>query len=261
MMLELFMPALLAGFGVSLATGPVGCFVVWRRMAYFGDTLAHGALMGVALSLLLQLPTTLGIMAICTVTALSLILLQKRFLFSTDTLLGILSHTVLALGMITISLTNTQVNLLNFLFGDILSVLPGDLYWIFGVAAITHIVLRWQWSGLINTTLNEALAQVEGIKTDRLNILLMILMATVTTIGIKVVGVLLTTALFIIPPAAARQFSESPEQMVCYSTLIAMISTFFGLLGSMMLDAPVGPMIVISATTLFLLSHLPKIFR
>lgn len=256
MIIELFLPALIAGLGVALSMGPVGCFVVWRRMAYFGDTLAHGALIGVAFALIIEVPSTLGIIIICLTLALLLLALQKQFLLPTDTLLGILSHTALAIGIITINLTGIQVNLMSFLFGDILAVQQNDLYWIFGMGSVTLLLLRWQWSALITTSLNEELAKVEGVKTDWINFLLMVIMAIVTAVGIKIVGVLLTTALLVIPAATARQMSKSPEQMAVTSALIAASSVIIGLAGSVLIDVPVGPMIVVASSFLFLVSRL-----
>lgn len=255
MIIDLIFLPLLAGTIIALTMGPVGCFVVWRKMAYFGDTLAHGALIGVAISILFFIPITIGIIITCLTLSALLLKLQKNKVISTDSLLGILSHTVLAAGIITISSINTSVNLMAFLFGDILSVQIGDILSIFLICAAALILLYRSWSSLILTSLNAELAQVEGVNTTKLNIILLTIMAFVTAIGIKIVGALLTTALLVIPASAARFVSNSPSQMAITSAFFAVLSVFMGIAGSFFWDLPVGPLIVLSASAIFIFSN------
>jgi zinc transport system permease protein len=131
--------AILAGVGVALVAGPLGCFIVWRRMAYFGDTLSHSALLGVALALLFEVNITLAVFAVSACVAIALLLLQKRAAVSADALLGLLSHSALAIGLVVLAfMTWVRVDLMGFLFGDILAVSKSDIavIWLGGLAVL-----------------------------------------------------------------------------------------------------------------------------
>ena len=249
--------ALLAGLAVALITGPLGTFVVWRRMAYFGDTLAHSALLGVSLGVILHLPMNLAIALVCVLLALGLILLQGQRQLATDTLLGILSHSSLALGLVAISLAGSvRVDLMAYLFGDILAVAWSELAWIAGVSVGALLALLWLWRPLLATTVHEELARVEGVNTARTRLLFVLLLALVIAAAIKVVGILLITALLIIPAATARRFSRTPEQMALLAALLGTIAVAAGLYGSLQWDLPAGPAIALGAAILFFLSPL-----
>ena len=130
---DFFARALAGGIGVAIATGPLGCFMVWRRMAYFGDSVAHSALLGVVLGVGLGIEPNAGILIMCIALALLLLLLQQQRRLATDTLLGIMAHGALALGLVGISFLETvRVDLMSYLFGDILAVSGRDLIWIYG---------------------------------------------------------------------------------------------------------------------------------
>jgi zinc transport system permease protein len=246
--------ALLAGAGVALVAGPLGSFVVWRRMAYFGDTLAHSALLGVALGILLQIHPLLAVIVSSLVLAVILVALQTQKLLGDDTLLGILSHTTLALGLVCAGLlADTRIDLWGLLFGDLLTTSATDLLIIYAVAILVLIVLWRCWRALIFATLDETLAQVEGVPVVRLRLLLMGLIALVVALAMKVVGVLLITSLLIIPAATSRRFSRSPEVMAVGASLLGVIAVAGGLGISYFLDAPAGPSIVLAASTCFAL--------
>ncbi|HRZ06930.1 MAG TPA: metal ABC transporter permease, partial [Candidatus Competibacteraceae bacterium] len=156
--------ALSGGLGVALAAGPLGAFIVWRRMAYFGDTLAHSGLLGVALGIVLQVNPQLGVAAACLLIAIILVLLQRQRALAVDTLLGILAHTSLSLGLVTLAFLETvRIDLTGYLFGDILAISPDDLYWIWGGAGLALAALGWLWRPLLAATVHEELAQVEGV--------------------------------------------------------------------------------------------------
>ncbi|WP_305856946.1 zinc ABC transporter permease subunit ZnuB [Balneatrix alpica] len=249
--------ALLGGLGVALVAGPLGSFVVWRRMAYFGDTLAHSALLGVALGLLLEVNLTLSVIAGCIVLALLLVSLQQKRWIATDTLLGILAHTSLSLGLVAVSLLdNVRVDLMAYLFGDLLAVLPADLYWIYAGGALVLACLAWLWTPLLAITVNEELAQVEGVPVAAVRLALMLLVAIVIAVAMKIVGVLLITSLMIIPAACARRFAHTPEQMAVLASLIGCLAVCLGLALSWYQDTPAGPSVVVSAFSLFLLATL-----
>ncbi|MGI9364165.1 MAG: metal ABC transporter permease [Rhizobiaceae bacterium] len=255
---DFFTRALIAGAGVALVAGPLGCFIVWRRLAYFGDTLSHAALLGVALAFLFEVNITLAVFVVCVFVSLALLLLQKRATLSADALLGLLAHSSLAIGLVALAfMTWVRVDLMGFLFGDILAVTPFDIAVIWAGGACVLVVLLMIWRSLFAATVNMELAQAEGMKPERANIIFMLLMAAVIAISMKIVGVLLITALLIIPAAAARRIAVGPEQMAILSGLIGVVAVFGGLFGSLEWDTPAGPSIVVAAMVLFVVSVLP----
>ncbi len=242
----------LAGFAVAMAGGPLGCLIVWRRMAYFGDALAHGALLGVVLGLAAGIDPQLGTGALALAMALLLILARRRRRLASDTLLGILSHGALAAGLVGASLMAAfNADLLAYLFGDILAVGRADLYWILGAGALALGALGLAWRPLVAGTVHEELAIAEGLKVDRANLLLMLAMAAFVAVAMKAVGVLLTTAMLILPAAAARRFARSPEEMAGFASLAGVLSVILGLAGAVAFDIPAGPSIVLAALVLF----------
>ncbi|MFC6633935.1 iron chelate uptake ABC transporter family permease subunit [Microbulbifer taiwanensis] len=247
--------ALAAGILVALVSGPLGCFAVWRRMAYFGDTLAHSALLGVTLGFVLHIMPTLAVGATCCVLALLLVYLQRRQKLSVDTLLGILSHSMLALGIVTVSLFKIKVDLLSLLLGDLLAVGSRDLLLMSAAAALIAALLYFLWEKLLAFTLHEELAAVEGVPVERVRLALMLMLALLIAIAMKVVGVLLITALLIIPAASARRLSRTPEQMAAFASAIGCVAVVLGLLASILWDTPAGPSIVLAAGLLFLTIH------
>lgn len=249
---EFLLRALLAGLGVALVAGPLGAFVVWRRMAYFGDTLAHSALLGVALAYLLSIDLNLGVLITCVAVALILLALQRQQRLASDTLLGILAHTALSLGLVTLAFLETlRVDLMGFLFGDILAVGWRDvaLIWAGGLVVLGALALLWR--PLLAITVHEELAQVEGVPVVRVRLALTLLLAVVVALAMKVVGILLITSLLIIPAAAARRFSRTPEAMAALAALAGCLAVAGGLAGSLRLDTPAGPSVVVAAALLF----------
>ncbi|HEX9489875.1 MAG TPA: zinc ABC transporter permease subunit ZnuB [Stellaceae bacterium] len=247
--------AVLAGLGVAAVAGPLGSFVVWRRMAYFGDTLAHSALLGVALGILLGVNLNLAVVALCIALALLLVALQHQRRLPGDTLLGIMSHSALSLGLIAFAFLQTvRVDLMAYLFGDILAVTPADLAWIYGGGAMTLVALVALWRPLLAITVHEELAQVEGVNVPATRLAFMLLVALVIAVAMKVVGILLITSLLILPAAAARRFSRTPEAMAALAAVSGAIAVFGGVAASLRWDLPTGPAIVLSGSLLFALS-------
>jgi len=256
---DFLLTALLAGVAVALVAGPLGAFAVWRRMAYFGDTLAHSALLGITFGLLIGINLNLAVAIGCLLLALILVAMQNNRFLATDTLLGILSHSTLALGLICVSLfSDTRIDLLAYLFGDILSVNSLDLATIWLTSCFVIGVLIWLWRPLLAITVHEELAQVEGIPVNKVRTALMLLMALVIAIAMKVVGVLLITALLIIPAAASRRLTHSPEAMAMVASLLGAIAVGLGLYASYLWDSPAGPSIVLAAAALFALTLTKK---
>lgn len=235
-----------------MVAGPLGAFVVWRRLAYFGDTLAHSALLGAALGVMLEIHPLLAVAATSLALAGALVALQTQPQLASDTLLGILSHGTLALGLVCAGLVaDTRIDLWGLLFGDLLTATRTDLMAIYAVAIAVLLMLWVFWRPLVFATLDETLAQVEGVPTARLRLLLMGLIALVVALAMKVVGVLLITALLIIPAATSRRFSRSPEAMAVGAALLGMIAVIGGLSFSYWVDTPAGPSIVLTASLMF----------
>lgn len=255
---DFFVRAMVAGIGVALTAGPLGCFVVWRRMAYFGDTMAHSALLGVALSLLLQLNLIVSVFLVASAVSLLLIFLQRRQALSADALLGILSHSALAIGLVIVAFMSwVRIDLVSFLFGDILAVTRSDIALIWGGGLVVIVSMVFLWRSLLASTVNTELAEAEGLKPERAKLIFTLLMALVIAIAMKVVGIMLITSLLIIPAATARRFSATPEVMAVVASLIGAVAVVGGLFGSLTYDTPSGPSIVVAAVILFVISLLP----
>ncbi|MCR3755738.1 MAG: Zn(2(+)) ABC transporter membrane subunit [Sodalis sp. Psp] len=254
-MIELLLPGWLAGVLLALVAGPLGSFVVWRKMSYFGDTLAHTSLLGVAFGLLLDINPLCAVIAVMLALTLALVWLERFPQLAIDTLLGIMAHSTLSLGLVVISLMQgIRVNLIAYLFGDLLAVTLQDVVLV-GVGVIMILALMiWQWSALLSVSISPELAHVDGIILPRIKMLLMLVTALTIGLAMKFVGTLIITSLLIIPPAAARRFARSPEQMAVYATQTGALAVTGGLEFSAVYDTPAGPSVVLCASVLFLLS-------
>ncbi|WP_428943282.1 zinc ABC transporter permease subunit ZnuB [Pantoea sp. FN060301] len=258
-MIELLFPGWLAGFLLALAAGPLGSFVVWRRMSYFGDTLAHASLLGVAFGLLLNINPFYAVIAVTLILSLALVWLERRPHLAIDTLLGIFAHSALSLGLVVVSLmANVRVDLMAYLFGDLLSVTPDDLYTIGIGVIIVLTVLAVNWRSLLSMTISPELAQVDGVNIQRTKLVLMLVTALTIGVAMKFVGALIITSLLIIPAATARRFARSPEQMAGIAVLIGIMAVTAGLTFSAWYDTPAGPSVVLGAAVMFMLSMVKK---
>lgn len=253
---DFLMRALLAGVGVALIAGPIGCFVVWRRMAYFGDASAHAALLGVAIALATELPILAGVLVITmSMAAGTAALASGRY--AMDTVLGVAAHAALAAGLVALSLIEgVRIDLMAYLFGDVLAVSTADLAMIWGGALIVGLILWRFWRALLNATLNEELAFAEGLQPQQYRLLLNLLLAFLIAIAMKIVGVLLITAMLIIPAAAARPLARTPEGMAGLAAVLGVLAVFIGLRGSITFDTPTGPSIALAAALAFLVINL-----
>ena len=254
---DFFIRALLAGIGVALVTGPLGCFVVWRRLSYFGDTLSHSALLGVTLAYSLEFNIALSVFIISALIALILINLQKRTNLPGDALLGLLAHSSLAVGLVVIGfLSFIRFDIMGLLFGDILAVNVNDIITIWIGGAIILLVLKLIWKSLFASTVNYELAEAEGLDPDKAKAIFTILMAAIIAISIKMVGLLLITGMLIIPAAMARNMSNSPKQMILFSVIGGLLSVVIGLFTSLEFNTASGPSIIAASLFLFILSLL-----
>ena len=252
---DFFARALIAGIGIAVVTGPLGCLVIWRRLSYFGDTLAHSALLGVTLAYAFSFNISLSVFIISGTVALLLISLQKRTKLAGDSLLGLLAHSSLAIGLVLIGfLSSIRFDLMGLLFGDILAVTTQDILIIWFGGLIILGILFYIWKSIFAATVNYDLAAAEGMKPDLSNFIFTILLAGVIAISIKMIGALLITGLLLIPAATARSLSNNPFQMVILSILVGITSVITGLFGSLELNTASGPSIVVAALVLFILS-------
>jgi zinc transport system permease protein len=249
---EVTLRALLGALLLAGMLGPLGSFVVWRHMAYLGDTIAHAALLGVAFSLIFTaVPMMLAIFLVAIGVAYALYKRAGDARFHTDTLLGILAHGTLALGVLLVALSRTRVDMNAYLFGDILFLSWHDIGLLAALATVVGVLLRFGWRALLMVTIHPAMAHVEGINARRTHLLLLLLLAAVIAVAIKLVGVLLITALLIMPAASARYLARSPAQMALFASVIGMLCSASGLFAALAVDAPAGPTMVVMAAFAF----------
>ena len=254
---DFFIRALIAGIGVAIVTGPLGCFVIWRRLSYFGDTLAHSSLLGVTIAFTLEFNIAFSVFIISSIIALILIQLQKKTNLPGDALLGLLAHSSLAVGLVVVGfLTFIRFDIMGLLFGDILAVTINDLITIWIGGALILLVLKLIWKPLFASTVNYELAEAEGLNPDRAKAIFTILMAGIIAISIKMVGLLLITGMLIIPAAMARNLSDNPQKMVLFSIIGGVLSVIIGLFSSLEFNTPSGPSIITASLVLFILSLL-----
>ena len=250
--------AFAAGIGLAFITGPLGCFIVWRRLSYFGDTIAHSALLGVVIAYALDFNLIIAVFVVSCLLALSLLFLQRRTNLPDDALLGLLAHSVLAIGLVLLGILSfIRIDLMGLLFGDILSVNVTDLLFVWIGGSIVLIVLILIWRPLFAGTVNLELAKAEGLNPDLANAIFTLLIASVIAISIKIVGILLITGLLIIPASASRNLSSTPIQMAIISSIIGVASVVLGIQTSMIWNTPTGPTILTITLGVFILTLLP----
>lgn len=250
---DFFSRAIIAGVGFAIIAGPLGCFVVWQRLAYFGDTMAHSALLGVALALAFEINILIGVFVVCLLIALLVGRIGEHSKLSGDSTLGVLSHAGLSIGLVLVSLMYwVRVDVLHFLFGNILAVDWNEILMIYGGGAVILFVIIRKWSNLICLTVNEQIATAENMQPVRTRFLMMVLLAAIVAFAMKIVGIILTVSLLILPAAAARQFAKTPEQMAVLASVFGVLAVTFGLMLSIEYDTPPGPSIVVNAVGIFI---------
>ena len=249
---DFFIRALIAGIGIALVTGPIGCFIIWRRLSFFGDTLSHSALLGVTIGFFFDINVAFSVFLISSAIALILLKLQKTTKLPGDALLGLLAHSSLAVGLVVISfLSSIRFDIMGLLFGDILAVNEIDLLIIWLGGALILLILKIIWKPLFASTVNNELAEAEGMNPERANAIFTILLAAIIAISIKIVGLLLITGMLIMPAAMSRNISNNPQQMVKLSVVGGLLSVLIGLFSSLQFNSPSGPSIITAALVLF----------
>lgn len=259
---DFLLRALLAGLAIALAAAPLGCFVVWRKMAYFGDATAHSSLLGIALGLTFAVPLMVGVAVVAALVAVIVAFAGSRDGFAADTILGVFSHTALALGLILATIVpDARVDLLDTLLGDILAVTDSDVIVVWCGALAIVAVLAWRWRSLLNATFSSELMIAEGGSQTADKLVLTLSLALFVALSMQLVGVLLITAMLILPAAAARPLARSPESMATIAALIGGVSVAMGLQASWTWDSPAGPSIILATSIIFMLANLVQFFR
>ena len=252
---EFIIKALLAGIGIAIISGPIGSLMMWRRMTYFGDTLAHATLLGVSIATILNINIYYGLIAICLLIAILLTVIADQQKFTNDSTLSILSHVILAMGLISATLsTNTRIDLLGYLYGDILSINNNDLIYIYLIDVIIIGSLVLLWDKLVFITIHKELAVTEGINENKIKWIFILLISLIFVVAIRLVGILLINSLLIIPSSIAKIWAKSPTQMAILGSIFGCITIVLGILASLIWDLPTGPAIVISSALLFLIA-------
>lgn len=245
---DFLLRALAAGMGIAVIAGPYGCLLVWRRMAFFGGALAHGSLLGVAIGLLLGISPTAALILFCIFAAILVALGERQRRLPSDTVLAIVAHTALALGLVVVSfLDAVRIDLMSYLVGDILAVSDFDLIVVGAGVVLALGGLALLWRPALAIIVNEDLARIDGVAVERVNAIMLVLTALVIAVAIKLVGILLVVALMVVPAGAARRVAQSPEQMIVWSAGCGVVAVILGLGASSLWDTQSGPSIVVAA--------------
>ena len=249
--------SVIAGVLMVSTAAPIGCLMVWQRLAFLSDTLGHAAVMGVGLGLLLQLPPMFGVLGVVLLIVVSLSQVTSFNNALSETTLAIISHTGLAAGLILIGLlpANT-VSLEAILFGDLLAVTINDLVMILVTTLVLGGLLLLHWRSFVAVSVSREIAQAEGIEVRKVQLLMFLMIALLVAVMMKVMGVLLIAAMLVIPTSSARMLSSSPERMVLFSALFGFAALSGGIFSSFQFDWQTGPAIVLSATALLLVTLL-----
>lgn len=252
--LPIIAPAWIAGSLLALFSAPLGCLVLWRRMAFFADTLAHGALLGVALATWLSLPADMGVALVSILVVAVLVAIEDTRLPS-DAVLAVLASSLLCLGLLTLTqLTQQQANVLGFLFGNLLDVDWTDLPRLAIMVVAGLSFLMWIWQKQVKLATSSELAFISGIRPTQQKIFFMGLLAGFCSIALQAVGSLLISGLLVLPALIARLLARSPKQMVILAIIIGELAVSVGIWGSVWLDTQTGLSIVLCLALLFFLT-------
>jgi zinc transport system permease protein len=258
MIIELLLPSLLVGLLIALASGCLGCFVIWRKMAFFSDALAHSAILGTGLALIANIDILWGLLGYGAIVAIIMARFDNALHYSGDTLLAIISQISLAIGLLLIPFAPKPINIEALLFGDILAATWSNVGISTAITATILVTLSVFWRQLLDMSINEELAATEGVPVQRLKLILFLLLVGLIAIAVQVVGVLLISALLLIPVASARKFAHTPLQMLLLSPMLGLIAVISGLFIAYQYDTSAGPTVVVAAASLWLLSLLKK---
>jgi ABC-type Mn2+/Zn2+ transport system permease subunit len=232
----------------------LGVFVTARKMSFFSDTIAHGALAGVALGVWLGLADlTAPMILFSLLVAAALIWIQENTELMTDTIMALLLSGSVALGIIILSmLRGSRAQIHTYLFGDILAVGPNDLWFAGGLTAAVFGGLFWRLSDVTLLSAHEEIAYVCGVRVKLLNYLFILLLTVAVALSIRLLGIILVTALIVVPPSVARNISRNLRQQIILSIVAGLVGGVTGIVASYHLDVPCGPTIVLTLIGLFI---------
>lgn len=254
-LLPFFQRALIIGLMLGAVMSVLGVFIVLRKLSFFSDAIAHSALTGIAVGLLLQIDPFLSALVFALLVAAAIAVVRTKSVLSLDTLLGVFFSAAVALGVILVQLTpGYQADLMSFLFGDILTVSGIDVWITLSVAIVSALTLLLAGKSFISIAFNSDLAKVEGTAVNRYELIFLLLLAGVIALAIKLAGVILVSALLIIPAATAYNVSYSLISMFVGSFLVSVTSVSVGMMLSAALNTASGPTIVLTATVFFVVS-------
>ena len=252
---------LLSAIGIGAITGPLGCFILWRRMAYFCESITHSALLGVAIGLMAGLDAHIGILFSCLIFALILVWLDTKKMFSIDSIMGILAHAFLAIGIITFYLLGKEQEHMHDLFlGDFNNIAVHSLYSIYTVVFISGIFFIGYWRKMLLLTIAPDIAKVQGINTLGLNMSFMMISSLIVAVSVELTGMLLLISLIIIPAATARIISASPHKMAIYAIICSIMVTLCGSGIAYYLQLPTGAVIAAFASVIFTIVYFSSWF-
>ncbi len=256
--LPIVAPAWLAGTLLALLSAPLGCLVLWRRMAFFADALAHGTLLGVALALWWQMPTPLGIGLVSVLVVFGLFWLDDERLPS-DAVLAVVAVSLLCAGLLTMTqMTQMQANVLGYLFGNLLEMRWADMPWLVGMVVIGMAGLAVTWHSQVKLATHADLAQIAGVSVARQKLLFMGILAGFCAVALQAVGSLLISGLLVLPALTARLYAHSPKQMLVLALILAQVAVTLGVWGSVWLDIQTGLTIVLTLAVAFFMSFAVK---
>ena len=256
--LQFMQRAIIAGLLMGLTLSLLGVFVVLRRSAFFGDAVAHFAFAGVALGFLFAINPIVAAIFVSAFLALGMGYLKNHApLQSLDTIIGIFFSGAAALGIFVIGLLKGyRADLFQFLFGDIIAISSQDVLTALIISILIIVVFVFAWKPLFKMTFNREVAQISGVKVHMYEYLFLALLAIVTAMSIKVVGIILVPALLVIPAAAAKNISRSLHQMIAYSLIVGVLSVTGGLIGSFYFNTASGATIVLASIVCFVFTFL-----
>jgi zinc transport system permease protein len=251
--------AIIGGLIIASISGLLGSFVLWKNMAYFGDALSHTALLGITIGILFHLNLTIAVTLVAIIFAI--IFSQNATRYSNDTMLGVISYSALSIAIIINSYKKIKMDLISYLFGDILAINHQDLIYLIICTVIISIWIYRNWSELVMLSICEEYLHASGGNVRKIKLGFALILALFIATSFKIVGILLITAMLIIPAASALAISRSPAQMVRTAMLIGSLSCVLGITGAFYFDTPTGPSIVVSSLTFFMLTNIFRSFQ
>lgn len=244
---------------LSLSLAPLGCFLVWRRLAFFGDGMSHACTFGIAIALFLKIHFLLGILLTALLIAGILFVIEKYQNLSTDTLFSLISYSFFAAGIVALSLIKSvHINIEDILFGDFLAIQSPDLWTAMTLSFIAVSILIYYWPILLLSCLSPDLLKTTYPHADRANIIFILVTALVIAFGMYIIGALLLPALMILPAASSRMLSRGPKQMVLLSLTLSVIGCIFGIGAAYVLNTPPSATMVLSNAFIFIVSLMVK---